>query len=514
MSLKRRKSTLSLPAPSEGQPELAEVKEELTVGEQLKEIGWGRYQVQAFLFCQGVLMCESAQLSSISGVKTMIYAEFNLKTDEEQSHLMLLLFLGFMIGTIACGTVGDWKGRRLPMALGAIGMVASQLGIHFVTYLPLFYALIWFLGFFAGFGIPAAVTFMSEVAPDNVRGVFGAALCLGFCSGELWSAIGLRIFIPTLDSGPWRYVMFWAIIPPASLVFCGMSMSVARYDSPHFLAVHNKVKELRGVMNLMAQMNGRPELVHDIASEKAASEEEEEEETPVTFFEAVKTLSHGRMGLHTFVLIVLFLAYNLGYYGTIDFFPIGWQKLNMKSMDKATELILTALIGMVSVPIAVWTMTRVPRRVGCCFFGLLCAVAALCLIGLVKDQLIIGWIGVIVFKSTWMSFEMITINLPGEIYPTRVSVWGWSMVCFIGRIASLMAPIIISNSNTAYLVGLAAILGLSAVLVWLLPETKDVDLEALDSHDHEVHAKGNINKSVPDKSYGSFGDIQPEARAV
>jgi MFS family permease len=489
--LMRSKSSVKLP----------DTGEEQSVGEQIKNIGWGRYQIQSFFFCQAVLMSESSQLSVISGVKPMLYAEFNINTPADQANLMLILFTGFMLGTMACGTLGDWKGRRLPMLLGALGMVTSQLILFFAHSLPLFYTFVFVIGFSAGLGIPAAITFICEVCPDDVRGLFGAAMCFGFSMGEFWSATGLRIFTPTLNSGPWRSVLLWAAIPPLTFLVFGCFARVTKFDSPHFLAVHSRVKELRGVMNLMAEMNNKPDLVLLDVPDKIAADHEE---TSVTLLQALRFMCTGQMGVRTFVLCVLFLGYNLGYYGTLDFWPIGWQRLNLKGLYPTTELILTACLGLAGTPIAMYALNGLPRRVGLCGAGLLCSAAAACLIGLLVEQLVIGWIGVIVFKLVWMVYEMTVVNLPGEIYPTRVSVWGWSIVGSVGRVASLVAPIIISQTNKGFLISLAVLLFIASLLVWLLPETKDIDLEELDHEYNEALGGAHVEEQKEiQKNYGS-----------
>merc|ERR1719253_2451503 len=125
------------------------------------------------------------------------------------------------------------------------------------------YCLVFLLGFFAGIGIPAAITWMSEVVPDQLRGLLGAALCIGFCLGELWTACGLQLFVPDLEHGPWHYALLWAGIPPLLFFIAFMLCKVTTLDSPHFLAVHGKDRQVCEVLNLMAKMNGRTDAILD-----------------------------------------------------------------------------------------------------------------------------------------------------------------------------------------------------------------------------------------------------------
>jgi len=467
--------------------------QELTVGGRIDQIGFGLYQLQVFLFCAGSLWCEGTQLSTISGVKSLVYSEFHITGDFAESMLMTILYLGFAFGTIASGNVGDTRGRRLPMLIGYTGIVISQVLLYFISYLWLFYCAIFLLGFFAGFGIPAAVTALSEVMPKDFRGLFGAALCIGFSCGELTSAVGLEIFCPNLSTGLWRDALLWACIPPVFLLSAGLILPVTRFDSPQFLASHGKQKELRGALNLMANMNGKPEL--ELKSDLAG----EENEVDVSFSEVLAILREGPMGTWTMALCIMFFTFNYGYYGTVDFWPIGWSGMHLKGTSKAMELIYTALIGLFGVPVAVYTMSEINRRPGACFAAVMALIASICLHGLLHDEILVGWIGVVMFKVFWMTFQMTTMTLPNEIYEPRISVGAWSIICFFGRIGSIIVPIIVTYTDNGFLDGLTFLLAVSAVAVWALPETRGIDLEEL----------GKLADSQKLADSGGYGSLKP-----
>lgn len=484
----RSKSTLKIGA------------EEMTVGDQIKKIGSGTYQIHIFVLCAGVLMSESAQLSAVAGIQNIVNDKFHVTTTLHRSLLMTFLYVGLTCGTIASGTIGDSRGRRLPILLGYIGMPIAQVLIWaFSTSLQAIYFLLLLLGLFAGIGIPAAVTLLSEVVPDHHRGLFGAALCLGFCMGELWTAIGLEIFVPDLANGCWHCPLLWAVVPPICLLFMGYCSRATRFDSPHFLAVRGQPTNLVLALNLMAEMNGHPEFV--ASSPAKTNPEHGREDPPMGFGEMMQRICSGRMGVWTAVLSYLFFSVNMCYYGTVEFWPIGWSALDMKGMDSGVQMICTALMGFMSVPIAMFSMANFPRRLSLSLVGLLCTIAVLCLRGLILNNLVQGWMGVSMFKLLWMTFQMTTINLPGEIYPTRVSVWGWSLVCFFGRLGCILAPIVMEISNVGYLYVAACLLSLASMLVWLLPETSKVELDELDMLDSSEQTRA---EAVQSKGYGSL----------
>jgi len=483
---------MATPAAQRTKSTLLVGEEEFSVGKHIDNIGFGWYQVQAFIFCAGAIWTEGTNLSSISGVKMPIYSEFGITSDLGQSMIMFVLYLGFGIGTGTSGMLGDTRGRRAPMMVGFMGVALCQVALFYMPYLPLIYVLIFALGFFAGFPIPAAVTMMGEVVPSCYRGLTVGALAVGFSMGELTSAVGLRFFVPDLVTGNWRYQLIWAGIPPVILLLLGLVCSATQYDSPQFLASHNCLKDLRAALNLAAEMNGRLDLTleHDLPGEEGESD--------VTFAEVRGIMFTGSMGLYTMTLCVMFFTFNWGYYGTVDFWPIGWTLMNLKGIEKATEMIFTALIGFAGVPVCMFTMHNIKRRPGLCVSGLLCFVASICLQGLLTDNITEGVIGVILFKVFWMTFQMTNYILPNEIFPTRISVWGWSVVCFVGRIGCVMAPFCISFSSSVFLVSLSCMLAVSASMIWLLPETFGTDPDELDE------AKPVDKLAASGSTYGSF----------
>jgi hypothetical protein len=275
------------------------------------------------------------------------------------------------------------------------------------------------------------------------------------------------------------------------MLLLGLALPVTSSDSAHFLAAHNKKEQLRDALNLMANMNGKPDL------EVKGKMPGPADESDVSFSEVVSLLSGGELGVCTVVLSLMFFTFNFGYYGTVDFWPIGWSGIHLKGVYKSTELIYTALIGLFGVLVAMFTMSRINRRPGACIAAVICAVASILLHGLLHDKIALGWAGVILFKLFWMTFQMTTMNLPNEIYPTRISVWAWSIICFFGRIGCVIVPIIIAYTDSGFLIILTVLLAMSACAVWGLPETKDRDLEELDTLGEPV-------KKLDEPGYGSI----------
>eukprot|EP00434_Breviolum_minutum_P043154 symbB.v1.2.038451.t1/scaffold5994.1/size21901/1 len=58
--------------------------------------------------------------------------EYQVKGDLAQEAQMLSTYLGFALGTISSGFLGDYAGRRLPIFVAYLGMIFSALGLYLV----------------------------------------------------------------------------------------------------------------------------------------------------------------------------------------------------------------------------------------------------------------------------------------------------------------------------------------------------------------------------------------------
>ncbi|CAJ1362817.1 unnamed protein product [Effrenium voratum] len=269
-------------------------------------------------------------------------SEHKVKGDLAQEAQMLATYLGFALGTLSSGSLGDWAGRRLPILLAYCGMTVSALGLFLTrSYLALCCGFGCF-GLFAGLGIPAAFIAVAEVSPSRLRGVLNATMALAFCSGEVWSALGFRLLLPETwwaragracsCGSPSRRA--WAKNGSARqlevllLVFAFLS-PVSRHDTPYFLAARGQ-EDLREGMELMARMNGRSvQGLSDLVPHHGTQEK------AITITEALKTLTSREHMLSVLALSVMFFVKDLAFYGMGAFWPLAWRRTSILGEAKA-----------------------------------------------------------------------------------------------------------------------------------------------------------------------------------
>jgi MFS transporter, putative metabolite:H+ symporter len=467
----------------------------VTVADKINDIGFGNYHIQVFILCSGFVIAEAGSLGTASGLSEAIRVQYHLITDFERSFHMLMTFLGFALGTLASGLCGDALGRRAPMFVGYIGLLIADIGVFLA---PNYLLLLWgffSVGFFAALGVPAAFITIAEVTPTRLRGVTNAAMSIAFCLGELWSALGLRIILPKLVGSQWRLVLLWSAVPAVALLLFGLFSRVTRYDTPAFLGVRGRSQELVGLINLMAEMNGKS------ASYMCLDEEVTiEKEDVLSLRQALVRLTTYPQMIYLMTISFLFFVKDMAFYGMGVFWPLAWSQGMKFGVYPATEMILTASLGLPGVAVAMALIYLLPRRLAYSLGALLAASGVVAIQGILDGQMYTGLAGVIFFKLFYPTQQMTTFLFPSEVFSTQVRVWSMSIIGFVGRSATLLAPVVVNSSKHNFLLLNSSLMCAALLAVWSLPETKD--LELLHSSDTSEQAKVSSKQDF-EANYGS-----------
>merc|ERR1719446_1350783 len=96
-------------------------------------------------------------------------------------------------------------------------------------------------------------------------------------------------------------------------------------------------------------------------------------------------------------------------------------------------------------------MFILPRRLAFAASALLCGLGCFAVHGILDDELALGLTGVVTFKLFYPTTQMTTFLLPSEVFSTQVRVWGMSLTAACGRLATLLAPVIINESQLFFL---------------------------------------------------------------
>jgi len=137
-------------------------------------------------------------------------------------------------------------------------------------------------------------------------------------------------------------------------------------------------------------------------------------------------------------------------------------------------------------------MHMLPRRLALGTAALLCAAAAWALLRL-ESGAWLGFAGVAVFKLFFPTWQMVTMLLPAEIFPTQVKSCGYSLV-------TIVAPMVVGLSRPGFLVCTYTLALVAALTAQLLPETRAADIvDAAGAGD----CKEPLAPEVAGSSYGT-----------
>merc|ERR1719163_2099104 len=141
-------------------------------------------------------------------------------------------------------------------------------------------------------------------------------------------------------------------------------------------------------------------------------------------------------------------------------------------------------------------MYCLPRRYALSGTAIFCALAAAMLTSL-EEGSSIGLLGAAIFKLSFPTWHMVTMLLPSELFPTSVKGVAYSGVAVFGRIATIVAPLVVGASHCGFLFASLAAACMAACAALRLPETKDCRFVNMVENEPAV--------VKPAKGYGAVG---------
>lgn len=118
--------------------------------------------------------------------------------------------IGVLVGSLVCGAIGDFFGRRRLMLLGIAWFSAGTFATAFATSVPAFGALRFATGLGLGIVIASAGATLAEFAPVGRRQFYNASVYSGIPAGGVLASILGILF---LDSIGWRGLFILGSLP-------------------------------------------------------------------------------------------------------------------------------------------------------------------------------------------------------------------------------------------------------------------------------------------------------------
>merc|ERR1719353_1698089 len=189
-------------------------KGKLKIAVEMDKIGMGLAQIEIMILSGGVFMTEGCLLVIASVIVRCLEVRWN----NSLYHSMLLavaMFIGVSFGCMAGGLSADQNGRRPAILICYVGTLVmlpiSAAAMHWL-YLTIGNLII---GFFFGYGIPAAQSLIAETCPSDQRQNLVCMSAIMFAVGQMAAGVVVWLVNPYLEYEDvnWRVMMLLSAAP-------------------------------------------------------------------------------------------------------------------------------------------------------------------------------------------------------------------------------------------------------------------------------------------------------------
>jgi MFS transporter, AAHS family, 4-hydroxybenzoate transporter len=397
----------------------------------------GRAQIMIIVICALVAVVDGFDTQSIALVAPAIAAAWHVAPSRFGMVFGAGMF-GSLVGAIVFGICGDRFGRR-PALIAAVALFAATTSITpFTSSLPVLGVVRLVTGFGLGGALPGIISVTSEYAPAKLRGTLVALMFCGFPLGAVIGGIVSAGIIPAFG---WASVFYVGAAIPALLV---PIIWAVLPESVRFLAMRQNRAAIERVLERMrwpAQWNGV--LGSGLL----------EMRTPVaSLFASGKAL--GTVLLWTTLFLSLLLTYFL-----INWMPI-IARQNGIGMTAAVLAVAALNLGAIVGCLAIGRLCDLygrPTIIIGCAFGM--GAVAIALIGVSKQSVAVLLAVTFLAGVFSIGAQMCTIALCASFYETSLRATGVGWAIGIGRIGSIVGPV---------LGGMLIAAGMAAVSLFIL----------------------------------------------
>ncbi|MEE1296124.1 MAG: MFS transporter [Bifidobacterium sp.] len=408
---------------------------------------------------------DAMDVGLVSFVVAAIAADphFNLG-DTQKSWVLSLGFIGMAIGAALGGWLADKWGRKTVFTATMVVFGIANGAMAFSFTLGMLLAARFVIGLGLGAELPVASTLVSEFSPARQRGRMTVLLESFWAVGWIVAALIGTFVIPTTGDWGWR----WALLIGAAPLLYAIVARRRLPESVRFLESQGRTDDAERAVRYFEEAGG----VRPVRS------------TPARALPTIRVrelFGHRYLGT-TLAIWATWFFVNFSYYGAFTWMP----SLLADQFGSLTKSFgYTLAISLAQLPgyfLAAWLVERWGRRRTLATFLAVSAVAAFLFSTAASVASVIGF-GMLLSASNLGAWGVLYAVTP-EIYPTRLRGVAAGAAAACGRVAAIVAPLLVpwfltmggGDKSVAFTVFAAAFV-LACVAALFLPERTG---EALD----------------------------------
>ena len=408
---------------------------------------------------------DAMDVGLVSFVVAAIAADphFNLNATEK-SWVLSVGFVGMAIGAALGGYFADRVGRKTVFTATLVIFGLANAGMACSWTLVALLIARFIIGLGLGAELPVASTLVSEFSPTRHRGRMTVLLESFWAVGWIIAAAIGAFVIPNTGDWGWR----WALLIGALPLLYAVVTRAHIPESVRFLESKGREDEAEQAVRYFEQASG----VAPVASPKAE---------PLPAIRTWELFGHQYLARTVAIWLTWFFV-NFSYYGAFTWMP---SLLADQFGSLTSSFGYTLIISLAQLPgyfLAAWLVEIWGRRRTLSVFLAVSAVAAFAFSQAGSVAAVIGF-GMLLSASNLGAWGVLYAVTP-EIYPTRLRGAASGAAAAVGRVAAIIAPLLVpwfltlsgGNKTVAFVIfAVAFVLGCIAALC--LPERKGLDLE-------------------------------------
>jgi putative MFS transporter len=368
---------------------------------------------------------------------------------------------GSLVGSVVLGRLADRIGRRR-IFLGAILWYAVFTALTALAWGP---GALSAFRFLAGIGLGGMLvvdpSLLAEYLPPQRRGRFLVFLDFFWPVGLLL-ATGLSWLFLDQVGGDWGWR--WLFLAASFPAFLAFAARLSLPESPYFLVRRGRLDEAA-------------EVLEDITGRKVSPDELAAPEEPRT---SVRELVSKRLRSTSGLIVLVWIALNISYYGLFLWLPFVLQGEKQFSLNVYVLLALSALSQFPGYAASIWLVERIGRKPTLALFLALGGVSALTFALADSAPVYVAALFFVGFFNlgAWGAVYPYT----SELFPTRVRSSAFGMVEGFGKGAAIGGPYLFGalidwTGDTVWsLIFIAAVMAVGAVVVLFGRETRGARL--------------------------------------